>query len=62
MKYVLALLVCAGIFFLYIVLGMVLFGWEHGGGLIPNLILFAALGATWRAITKKQNFPKGGNE
>ena len=60
MKYVLAILACAGLFILYAVLGAAVFGWKHGGGAIPMLILFAAMGATWRAITKKRDTPQGG--
>ena len=61
MKYILAILACAGLFILYAVLGEAVFGWEHGGGAIPMLILFAAMGAVWRAITKKPDTPQGGN-
>jgi hypothetical protein len=52
MKYLLAILACAGMFILYALLGSVLFGWKHGGGVIPMLLLFAAMAAVWRAITK----------
>ena len=62
MKYVLAILACAGLFLLYAVLGAAVFGWKHGGGVIPMLILFAAMGATWRAITKNRNTPKVGDK
>ena len=51
MKYVLAISACVGIFITYAIIGAAL-GWRHGGGLIPMLILFAAIGATWRKITK----------
>jgi len=51
MKYGLAVLACIGIFFVYAMIGAAL-GWRHGGGVIPMLILFAILGATWRGITK----------
>jgi len=61
MKYIMATLACAGLFILYTILGAVVFGWKHGGGAIPMLILFAAMGATWRAITKEKK-PEGGNE
>ncbi len=53
MKYVLAILACIVIFIAYVIIGAAL-GWRHGGGLIPVMILFAAIGATWRAITKKR--------
>jgi hypothetical protein len=46
MKYVLAILACAGLFILYAVLGAAVFGWKHGGGAIPMLILLAAMATT----------------
>lgn len=61
MDYVLAILACAGLFILYAVIGAAVFGWKHGGGAIPMLILLAAMGATWRAITKKHE-PEGGDK
>lgn len=54
MKYVLAILACVGLFILNAVIGAAVFGWKHGGGVIPMLILLAAMGWTWRAITKKR--------
>lgn len=60
MKYVMAILACAGLFILYTILGAVVFGWKHGGGAIPMLILFAAMWATWRAITKERKPEEGG--
>ena len=62
MKYVLAILACAGLFILYSVLGVTVFGWKHGGGAIPMMILLAAMGATWRAITKKRDTMQGGQK
>jgi len=62
MKYVLAILACAGLFVIYTVLGVAVFGWKHGGGVIPILILFAAMGATWRAITKNRDTTQGGDK
>ena len=53
MKYVLAILACVAICIIYVVIGAGL-GWKHGGGVIPMLILFAAIGATWRGITKNK--------
>jgi uncharacterized RDD family membrane protein YckC len=61
MKYIVAILVCAVIFILYGVLGTAIFGWKHGGGAIPMLLLFAAMAATWRGITKDRS-PKQGGE
>ena len=31
-------------------------GLQHGGGLIPMIILMVVLGVTWRAITKQDSF------
>lgn len=53
MRYILALLACLGLLIAHGMLGELL-GWRHGGGLIPILILVAALTATWRAITKRR--------
>jgi hypothetical protein len=52
MKYFLAILACFGVVVAYILIGAGVFGWKHGGGVIPMLILFAALGAIWRKMTK----------
>lgn len=54
MKYALALAACFGIFVAYVVLAAVI-GWKNGGGMIPMLILVAALIGTWRAIIKKDS-------
>ncbi len=54
MKYVIALLACIGIFIAYVLIGAAVFGWQHGGGLIPMMILFAIVGAVWRKITKSK--------
>ena len=53
MKYFLAILTCVGVCIAYLLIGAGVFGWEHGGGVIPMLILFAALGAIWRKMTKR---------
>ncbi len=49
-KYILATVACGAIFLLYVI-ACVFFGWERGGGLIPMLIFFGAVTATWKAIT-----------
>ena len=51
MKHVIAIIVCGAIVILYGVVGALL-EWEHGGGVIPMLILLFVLGVTWRAITR----------
>lgn len=52
MKYVMAVLACLALVFLYALLGATVFGWRRGGGFVPMIILFALIGATWRLITK----------
>ncbi|OOY36782.1 hypothetical protein BOV89_10660 [Solemya velum gill symbiont] len=53
MRYAIALLICIAIYFSFHILGAYL-GWKAGGGVIPNLVLFAALFAVWKAITTKE--------
>jgi hypothetical protein len=62
MKYFLAILACFALFVVYTVVGAAVFGWKHGGGTIPMLILLAAMGAIWRGITKKDKPPQGGEQ
>ena len=45
----LAFVACLAIFVAYVGIGEAL-GWKHGGGMIPTLILLAALSATWKGI------------
>ena len=52
-RYLIAVVVCAGVCFAWITLGVLLFGWKRGGGIIPMLILLSILGWIWRAITKR---------
>src|SRR3990172_2613812 len=52
-RYLLASLACAAIFFAYALIGAAL-GWKHGGGVFPMMLLLAALGATWKAITGRR--------
>lgn len=51
MKYILGFLACLIIVVLYHAVGIAVFGWKHGGGAIPMLVLMAAVISTWRAIT-----------
>lgn len=53
MKYVYALLACAGIVLVHQFIGFKL-GWKNGGGVIPMLILLTVLGSVWNGITKKR--------
>lgn len=48
--YLVAVLACAGIVLIHVIIG-VLLGWKHGGGVLPMIILFGALTATWKGIT-----------
>src|SRR5687768_7893454 len=50
-RYVLAVVACAAIVFAYSAVGVAL-DWKHGGGALPMILLFVALGATWRTITR----------
>jgi uncharacterized RDD family membrane protein YckC len=54
MKYVIAILVCLTIIIVFHIIGVVAFGWKHGGGAIPQIILFAIVFYAFRAITKKK--------
>ncbi len=45
----LAAAACFAIFIAYACIGAAI-GWKHGGGMIPMLILMAALSATWKGI------------
>ena len=47
--YLIAVLACAGIVLIYAMIGVFL-GWKHVGGVIPMIILFGALTATWKGI------------
>jgi hypothetical protein len=53
MKYILAMIACAGVFITYVLLASVVFEWKHGGGAIPKLVLILAMSATWRAVINK---------
>lgn len=56
-SYIVAVLACIGIFIIYAVIGALL-GWKHGGGILPMIILFGAITATWKGIiglSKKKN-------
>jgi len=38
MKYVFAITVCLFAIFMFYFAGVIVFGWKHGGGAIPNAI------------------------
>jgi uncharacterized membrane protein YeiH len=48
-SYIVAVLACIGIVIIYAVIGALL-GWKHGGGILPMIILFGAITATWKGI------------
>lgn len=48
--YLIAILACVGILIIYSFIGVWL-GWKHGGGIIPMIILFGVISATWKGIT-----------
>jgi len=48
-SYIVAVLACIGIVIIYAVIGALL-GWKHGGGVLPMIILFGAITATWKGI------------
>jgi hypothetical protein len=50
-KYGIAVVACAGILIIYVMIGVAL-DWDNGGGILPASILFAVLAATWKGITK----------
>ena len=58
MKHLIAIIVCGCIFLVHVVIGVAL-GWEHGGGVIPMMVLLAAMAAAWRAITKEPSSSPG---
>jgi hypothetical protein len=51
MRYILAIIVCLGMTFLYIAIAALL-NWEQFGGVIVGVIFIAAISATWKVITK----------
>jgi len=55
MVYLIAIIVCGIELVAYLLMGILLFGWKKGGGIIPMMVLFGIMGMTWRAITKQKN-------
>jgi len=56
-RMVLAVVLIIFLYFLWIGLGSVLFGWQHGGGIIPTLLFFSLSAYVWKTITKKKEKP-----
>jgi len=55
MRYFIAIIICLVIFVLYNIIGSVAFGWKHGGGAIPQMILLAIILLTFKVITKNSH-------
>src|SRR5512139_3641872 len=51
-KRALAGLVVGALFLSYLFVGGAVFGWQHGGGFIPLIVVVAALVALWRRMTR----------
>lgn len=56
-RYFVAVLACAAIVLAYSAIGALL-GWKNTGGVFPMMLLFAALGVTWRRIMRQRNRQK----
>ena len=54
--------VCIAIFVIYTVVGTALFGWKHGGGVVPMTILLSILALVWKLITNESNGKSEDNE
>jgi hypothetical protein len=59
-KYPVAVVACLMVYMVYAAIGAGLLGWQHGGGLLPILFLFFAIGVTWRSITKDRSAKSSG--
>jgi len=53
-RYGLAVVACGAIVLGYATLGAAL-GWQQGGGVLVMILVVLALGATWRAITRRRD-------
>jgi CHASE2 domain-containing sensor protein len=58
-RIVLAIILIIFLYVLWMGLGSALFGWRHGGGVIPTMLFFALSAFLWRTITKKTPEEKG---
>lgn len=50
LRFVIALISCFGVYVVYVIIGVFVFEWKRGGGVIPMLIMFSIMGYVWRAI------------
>jgi hypothetical protein len=57
-RIIFAIVLIVFLYFLWIGVGSVLFGWKHGGGAIPILIFLAMASFVWKTITKEKNEDK----
>jgi hypothetical protein len=47
---------------IYTLVGTALFGWKHGGGVVPMTILLSILALVWKLITNESNGKSEDNE
>jgi hypothetical protein len=52
MKYIISVIVSIFILLGYAFIGAVVFGWSHGGGIFPQLLLWSTIILVWKYITK----------
>lgn len=53
MKYVVALLACAGVIIFWSVIGATVFNWRHGGGFLWQIFIWGTVVAVWVAVTSR---------
>ena len=66
MKYVVALAACALVILFWSIIGATVFNWQHGGGILWQLVIWGTVVAVWIAITarwpEEKISTKGGNK
>ena len=66
MKYVVALAACALVILFWAIIGATVFNWQHGGGILWQLVIWGTVVAVWIAITarwpKDKKSEKGRNK
>ncbi len=53
MKYVVALAACALVILFWAIIGASVFNWQHGGGILWQLVIWGTVVAVWIAITAR---------
>jgi hypothetical protein len=61
-SYLVAILACAVIIIAWSVIGAACFGWKHGGGILPMMLLLVILSGVWKGITGLAKKDKGTEE